>query len=224
MKRCLFEGILLRVEREAITIESERPLKILSSAPLNGGLKSSSKIMNLWIPKEFYNNPEEYFKMRVRALGGDDTAVCLMTGADLTKAGIVERSEWGIRVVAIVTAGVSNAASVTDFYDPDLVGTINIIIIIDRDLTDGCMINVVTTATEAKCKALSSLDVRSKSSRDQATGTSSDAILVASAGKGKALEYAGTATGLGWLVGICVEEAVRKAIMNHDNLMPDRPL
>ena len=224
MKWSLFDGIWLSVEREAITVESERPLRVLSSAPVNGGLRFSSKIVNLWIPKEFYNNPEEYFKVKGKSIVCDDTAVCLMTGADLTKAGIAERAEGEIRVFAIVTAGVSNATSVTDGRAPKRAGTINTIILVDRELTEGCMVNIVATATEAKCKALSSLDVRSASSKDQATGTSSDAVLVASAGKGTALEYAGTATELGWLVGLCVEEAVKKAIINHDNLVPERAL
>jgi alpha-ribazole phosphatase CobZ len=223
VKRFLFEGVRLRVEPDAIVVESEDPLKILSSAPFNGGLVFSNRIVNLRVPREFYRNPQEYLKEKRRALGWGD-AVYLMTGADLTKAGIVKRCLAGIRVAAVVTASVSNATSVTDGCAPPKVGTINTVVLVDRKLTDGCMVNAVATATEAKCKSLSSLDVRSQSSGEQATGTSSDAVVVASAGKGKALEYAGSATQLGWLVGKCVEEAVRKAIMSHDGLVPDRAL
>lgn len=223
MERLLFEGIRLRVGPEAIVVESEIPLKVLSSAPFNGGLVFSNRIVNLRIPREFYRNPMEYLKEKRRTFGWDE-AVCLMTGADLTKAGIVEKQLAGIRVAAVVTASVSNATSVTNGYVPPEVGTINTIVLVDRKLADGCMVNAVATATEAKCKSLSSLDVRSRSSGEQATGTSSDAVVVASAGKGRELKHAGSATKLGWLVGECVEEAVRKAVMSHDGLAPDRPL
>ncbi|MDI9644335.1 MAG: bifunctional adenosylcobinamide hydrolase/alpha-ribazole phosphatase CbiS [Candidatus Verstraetearchaeota archaeon] len=221
MRRTLFEGVEVNLGQEAIVVESKRPLKILSSAPVNGGLRSSSRVVNLKVEKNFSEDPEEHFRARVAPIWGSD-AVCLMTAADLTKVEVVERS-GEVRVVVIVTAGTSNATSVTDMF-PGSGGTINTIIIVDRDLTEGCMANIIISATEAKCKALSSLDVRSFSSRQLATGTSSDAILVASTGNGDAMKYAGSATELGRLVGECVEEAVRGAVVKHDGLLPHRPL
>lgn len=222
MRRTLFDGIEAIMNQEAIVVESSRPLKILSSAPVNGGLRISSRIVNLKVDKNFCEDPETHFRSWARASGSED-AVCLMTAADLTKGEIVERT-GEVHVIALVTAGVSNATSVGDKFPSETIGTINTIILVDRDLTEGCMANIIISATEAKCKALSSLDVRSTSSRDSATGTSSDAILVASTGNGEALRYAGSATELGRLVGECVEEAVRKAVMKHDGIIPHRPL
>jgi adenosylcobinamide hydrolase len=70
------------------------------------------------------------------------------------------------------------------------------------------------TATEAKALSLIDRGVRTKSD-DLASGTSSDAIVIASAlpGAGRAhagapLRYAGTATPLGLLIGETVREAI----------------
>lgn len=223
MKRTIFDGVDAIFGQDAIVVEAKEPLKVLSSAPVGGGFRRSSRIFNLKVDKNFSEDPEAHFRRRVAAMEAGD-AVCLMTAADLAKAEIVEQSGAGVRVVAIVTAGVSNASSIGEPIQKSDIGTINTIILVDRDLTEGCMANIVISATEAKCKALSSLDIRSVSSRSQATGTSSDAIAVASAGRGDPLRYAGSATDLGRIVGDCVGAAVRKAIMNHDGLVPDRPL
>ncbi|MEM3366504.1 MAG: bifunctional adenosylcobinamide hydrolase/alpha-ribazole phosphatase CbiS [Candidatus Methanomethyliaceae archaeon] len=222
MRRTLFDGIDAVMSREAIVIESNRPMKILSSAPVNGGVKVSQRIVVLKVDKNFSEDPERYFKSRAESFGSGEV-VCLMTAADLTKLQVTER-HGGVHVVALVTAGISNATSIGDRFPSETIGTINTLILVDNDLTEGCMANIIMTATEAKCKALSSLDVRSASSKEVATGTSSDAVLVASTGAGEPLRYAGSATELGRLVGECVEEAVRKAVEAHDGLVPHRSL
>lgn len=222
MKRVLFDDIEVKANSESIVIESRTPLKILSSAPVGGGLNKSSRIMILKVDKNFNEDPVEHFKSRRESVGCGE-AVCLMTAADLTKAEVV--SEIGsFKVAVVATAGVSNASSICDSFPLNHIGTINIVVIVDRQLTEGCMTNIIMSATEAKCRALNSLDIRSVSSGEQATGTSSDAIVVASLGRGDALRYAGSATELGRVVGKCVEKAVRSAVMKHDNLVPERPL
>jgi len=222
MRRMLFDNIELRMNAETIVIKSVIPFKILSSAPVGGGLSKSSTIVILKVDKNFDEDPAQHFKYRQESIGCGE-AVCLMTAADLTKAEIVEQT-GSFKVAVVVTAGVSNASTVCDAFPIHHTGTINIVVLIDRDLTEGCMANIIMTATEAKCKALASLDIRSVSSGQQATGTSSDAILVASTGKGEALKYAGSATELGRIVGSCVEKAVRSAVIKHDNLIPERSL
>lgn len=217
----IFKDLKIEVSKEAIVIESEKGFKILSSAPINGGFRFSNKIMNIHIPLEFYKNPFEFLKIKENYV---KDAVCLMTGADVSKASIIEVSKPDLKVLAIVTAGTSNATSITDGGRMELLGTINIIVIINRSMTESCMVNAIATITEAKCKALSSLDLRSKISREQATGTSSDAIVIASLNEGAPLEYAGSATELGWLIASSVERAVREAIISHDGILPNRPL
>ncbi len=218
-----FDDIKIDINKEYIIIESKKPIKILSSAPINGGLKFSNKIINLWIPKDFYHDPIAYYKTK----NIDNNAICLMTGADLMKAGIIKKETSNIKVLAIVTTGISNASSITDGNiiknNIPNIGTINIIVIVDREMTESCMVNAITTITEAKCKVLSSFDIRSVITYEQATGTSSDALAIISLGKGDALEYAGSATELGWLIASCVEEALKNTLI-YNNIRAERKL
>ncbi|MDH5806600.1 MAG: alpha-ribazole phosphatase CobZ [Candidatus Methanomethylicaceae archaeon] len=217
----IFKDLRIEINKEAIVIESKKEFKILSSAPINGGLKFSNKIVNLHIPLEFYKNPFEFLKIKENEI---KDVVCLMTGADVSKASIVEACTSNLKILVIVTAGTSNATSITDGGQMEFLGTINIIVIVNRSMTESCMVNAIATITEAKCKALASLDLRSKISKEQATGTSSDAIVIASLNEGTPLEYAGSATELGWLIATSVEKAVRDAIISHDGILPNRPL
>lgn len=216
-----FRDLKIDINSEAIIIESKKPFKILSSAPFNGGLKYSTRIINIHIPREFYDDPFKFLRIKEDLI---KDSVCLMTGVDVTKASIIEGIEDDIKVLVIVTAGTSNATSITDGEHICKIGTINIIVIVNRDLTESCMVNAISTITEAKCKALSSFDLRSRISGDQATGTSSDAIVLASLEEGSAFEYAGSATKLGWIIASCVEKAVKEAIIHHDGLLSNRSL
>src|SRR4029079_8638742 len=92
------------------------------------------------------------------------------------------------------------------------VGTINTIVVVAAELTLAGAVNAVVTATEAKALSLIDRRVRTTSG-DLATGTSSDAIVIASAlpGAGAARasapwRYAGTATTLGLLIGETVRQ------------------
>jgi len=65
----------------------------------------------------------------------------------------------------------------------------------------------VITVTKVKCDSLRRSGVRA-SDGEPATGTSTDAIVIAATGRGESLPYAGPATPLGWLI----TRAVRKAM------------
>jgi iron complex transport system ATP-binding protein len=65
----------------------------------------------------------------------------------------------------------------------------------------------VITATEAKALALSDWDVRTPDGH-VAAGTSTDSVVVACTGSGPELEYAGSATMLGWLLARTVRAAM----------------
>ena len=72
-------------------------------------------------------------------------------------------------------------------------GTINIILLLDANLTRGAMLNAFITATEAKTAVIQSRNIRTPDG-DLATGTSTDTITIATTGKGKLQTYAGSVT------------------------------
>jgi hypothetical protein len=98
----------------------------------------------------------------------------------------------------------------------EITGTINIIVFIDGDPTDSCMVAALITATEAKSAALRDFDVRSRYTGDSATGSVTDSVTVASTGKGKNLILGGPASKLGKLVGSCTRQAVSEALLKQE--------
>ena len=126
--------------------------------------------------------------------------------------------ESDLSSTTVATAGTSNAVSAGALFEfKDFsVGTINIITLTNAKLQEPAFINAVVTATEAKTMAL--IDIGIKSFVDNcswASGTTSDAIVIATTGTGSECNYAGTATDIGQLIGYTVKNAVKKAVKNY---------
>ena len=235
------------VGKNKLVISSERPLEVLSSAVLNGGFTTANKIISIHVPedneenihksaedldKEIHENPEDLIKKALAKLDIDsDKVVGIMTHADLRNVEVYNQRCKGIALSAFVTAGVDVSAtageptvSKQDSLKIDKVGTINIILLIDGDLTESCMVDAVKTVTEAKTVALRELDIRSYFSGDLASGTVTDSIVVACTKRGKTVEYAGTATVLGELIGKSVKESLKKVLRKEQKIMANRSL
>lgn len=233
--------------KKELFISSERPLKVLSSAVLNGGFTTANKIVSIHVPeeneenvhknsealdKELHENPENILKKALIRLGIDsDKAVGIMTNADVQNVEVSVQRHNEIALAAFITAGVEVAATAGEptISKPNPIknnrgGTINIILLIDGNLTKSCMVDAIKTATEAKTVALRELDIRSYFSGDPASGTVTDSVVVACTKLGKKVEYAGTATVLGELIGKSVKESLKKALQKEQQIVADRSL
>lgn len=222
------KGIQGGIEGDTLVIRSVSLLKTLSSAVLNGGLREAKVIINQQVPIDYDDtDPEGYLKAVIKSLNlPPEDVIGLMTAVDVPNVALATQQDKGLTVSAIVTAGVSNPATAGDTIIPYAkgAGTINIVLLIDGNLTEGCMVNAVKTATEAKSTALGELDIRSRLSGGTASGTTTDAMVVACTGLGEPMKYAGTATKLGELIGKSVKKAVKEAIEKQDGITPNRPL
>ncbi|MFF2157876.1 adenosylcobinamide amidohydrolase [Paenibacillus chitinolyticus] len=125
-------------------------------------------------------------------------------------------ADTGIAVSAWVTVGYSNMARAGRGLPASALfpGTINIIVAVEGELTDEAMVNAVITATEAKAAALQDLGVALEDGSG-ATGTTTDAVLIASTQRGRLHRYAGTATYLGHMIGRSVYEAAMQSGMAY---------
>ena len=226
------------IQRGKILVWSKTPLKILSSAVLNGGLQDANGIMIVHVPEDcgseiadpVHSNPEDFLRKEASKLNlPQDKVVGLMTAADLQNAELTSQKYEDTTLSALVTAGISCPATAGDeiaskygsFRFKEF-GTINIIVLIDGNLTESCMVNAVSTVTEAKTVALRELDIRSRFSGDLASGTVTDSVAVAHTKLGSPIKYAGTATMIGELVGKSVKELVKKVIRKQQYLVPSR--
>ena len=231
------ENITAEVKNQILIVWSKNPLKILSSALLNGGLVEANGIINVQVPEGsgkdmndmHWSGPENFLINAANQLQlSKDKVVGLMTAAKMKNVVSFTESYDAVNLAVFVTAGATvavtagePAASKSQYQK---VGTINIIVIVDGNLTDGSMVEVVKTATEAKTVAIRELDIRSRFSGDLATGTLTDSVAVGCTKKGELIQYAGTFTILGELIGKCVREGVKTAILKQENISSKRPL
>ncbi len=234
------KSVEAEIQENKLILRSKTPLKILSSAVLNGGLREANCIVSVHVPEETGLNIDDnvhmeagdFLRQQTATLGiPQDQLVGIMTAAKMKNVDIATSKFEDITLTAIATAGVHFAATAGDeiaskqsAFPPIKWGTINIIVLVDGDLTDSCMVNAVSTIAEAKTVALRELDVRSRFSGEIATGTVTDSIVLACTKGGQKIEFAGTATPLGELVGKSVREAVKEALRNQENIVSDRPL
>lgn len=211
--RIPIKGIEARIIGDTMAISSEIPLKILSSGVLEGGFFYAKYILNHHVDKDYdHNDPGDDIERAANQLGIKERAVGMMTAVDLENVSIKSREY----VTAVVTGGVSNATASGERASGG--GTINIILLIDANLSDAAMVNAVINATEAKTLALRDLNIKSTRSDETATGTSTDTIVIACTGRGEVLKYAGAATTLGEFIGLSTREAVREAIIKQEKL------
>ena len=230
------ENVNAEVDKNRLVIISKSPLKVLSSAGLNGGLVKANGITNIHVTEdlkdELHRNPDETLKKAVVKLGlSPEKVVAMMTAADVRNVGVSNQKRQDTILSVFVTAGVdvsatAGEATVSKRDSPNIKkgGTINTILLVDGNLTEACMVDAVKTATEAKTVAMRELDVRSHFSGDLASGTVTDTAVVACTKRGKPIKYAGTATVLGEMIGKAVKESVKKAIQKQSKVIANRPL
>ena len=158
-----------------------------------------------------------------------DKVVGLMTAAKMQNVVVSTEKYDDVTLTVFVTGGATVAVTAGEpaaskSSQLPKVGTINIIVVVDGNLTEGSMVEVVKSATEAKTVAIRELDIRSRFSGDLATGTLTDSIAVGCTKKGEPIRYAGTFTIIGELIGKCVREGVKTAIYKQENISPERSL
>jgi alpha-ribazole phosphatase CobZ len=218
----VLQDIKVYFKENTLVIESNLEMEVLSSAVYRGGRQKAKFIINHKVSKNFnHKNPSLYLKNKIKELGLPiKSTVGLMTAADVHKAAIIDENP----IKVITTAGLSNSITAGDDIILQNYGTINTIIIIDGILKENAFVDAIITATEAKTVALSQLDIRSRISKGQATGTTTDAIIIASTGQGEKYEYAGTATKIGNIIAKSVIKSVTEAIKLQENITQSRSM
>ncbi len=215
------KGIRLIFEENTLAVLSDSPLSTLSSAFHNGGLKQTKVIINAQIPEQYndehlHQDPEKFIQKCFRRLElGDagDGFVGMITFAVVAAFSLVSIQQDDLAVSVVATGGCTHAESAGEKISTQLAAdTINLIVVIDGNPTETCMVSSVITATEAKTAALKELDVRSLHTGSEATGTPTDAVVVAKTGRGSEIIYSGPASQLGQLIARCTKQAVKEAI------------
>lgn len=209
----MIRGVTIDVDAEAVVVRAELTLRVLSSAIVGGGFAETRAVVNLHVPRGFACQASERVLedfARRRAIA--PPFVGLLTGARTEHAEVVEAHAGDLAACAVVTLGLSNVSaagrSPAALWRPS---TINTIVIVDAEPEPGALVNLVLTATEAKTLALAEAGVR-LTDGGLATGTSTDAVVIAATGRGERARFGGPVSALGWLVGRAVKSATDAAV------------
>lgn len=213
----------LQVTNEYIKIKTKYPLKTMSSGVTGSGVGWYRNFINRRVDVDYdcsnYRQEMEQFLLK-HNFPPEDT-VSMMTAVDLKQGSyqFLEGENFSVFVVATASAGNAVDASfgsVEDFT----IGTVNLWIFVNGYLSEQAFIQGITTATEAKTKAFLDLQVKDRRIARFATGTPTDSILIAGIQTGEFLEFAGTATPLGRLIGRGVYKTVKSSLKKYfDQLM-----
>jgi iron complex transport system ATP-binding protein len=216
----MIDGVEIAVDHEAVVVTAREPLTVLSSAFVGGGFAAARAIVNLHVRK---NIPEAETDgllpgfVERREIRGP--WIGLLTSAWTEKAVVAEVAGTGLTALAVVTVGLSNriAAGQTPLgvWAPS---TINAIVVVDGAPEAAALVNAVMTVTEVKTALLASVDLRCDDGR-VASGTSTDAVVVAATGRGPQCRFGGPISDFGWAVARVAHEAlgagIRRWVREH---------
>ena len=221
-----------RIDGETLIIDLGRRRTILSSAPCGGGIVRARYILNHQVPlhpidgevcgaRQFYGDPARYLSKVAARVGAHGPRVGLMTAVPMTKLVVSREQVDALWMEGFLTVGVSNAVRAGGGVsgggqrtESAAAGTINIILVTNARLPASAMVGVVQVLTESKTAVLLEEGVSAWDGSPGATGTGTDAVVVAS-GDGPAVRYSGTHTIMGDIVGRVVSRGMREGLRRY---------
>ena len=218
------------VREQTLVINLEGRKRVLSSAPQGGGLMVASYILNHQVEANLsvtgkqsmtFRDPARCLRQLAFRMGIRAPTVGLMTAVPMTQVVTARGLSDGLWVECFATVGVTNAVRAGEWPPEGCAGdrsgkpgTINLILITNGSLSQAAMVGVVQVATEAKSCVLRDHDVLSCQSGAAATGTGTDAVVIACSlrGQGPFHVYSGTHTVIGALMGRVVTDCVTRGL------------
>ena len=235
----LITGEEIHRYQKSIVVNFTGGRKVLSTSPANGGIRNDLTAvfnhdctvgagMAAALKAPTY---EEHMYVQSRALGLDPNKTAgIGTAAQMENVSIKTETYKDITVTAAVTGGVEvnggragDPASWDELVKQSIIthGTINIMLFINVDLTDGALTRSLVTCTEGKIAALQELAAPSRYSRGLATGSGTDGtIIVCNTDSTITLTDAGKHVKLGELIGKTAKAAVKEALLLQTGLSP----
>ena len=209
----ILDGVATRVGPEAVVVTAEHELVVLSSAVVGGGFTRARAVLNVHVPKDFVcADAIGTVAAAARRLGVPSPWVGLLTSAWTERAEVAGATADEVRALVVATVGLSHP-SAAGLTPPAawLPATINTIAVVDADPEPAALVNLVATLTEVKTDVLRAAGVRCDDGHP-ATGTSSDAVLVAATGRGAHCRFGGPLTDVGWAAASAARQALERGV------------
>ena len=216
------------VKDHTLVVDLMTARRVLSSAPRHGGLVTARSIINHQVPgnpvhdvdapdkvRRRWSDPARYLGLVAESLSAPPPCVGLMTAVLMRRLIVLREQSDNLWVEGFFTVGVTNAVRAGEVAPrqraASAAGTINMILVTNAALSTSAMVTLVQVATESKTASLLAHTVRSQSGRSGATGTGTDAVVVAS-GDDVRLRYSGTHTRIGEMVGKLVMNGLQQGL------------
>jgi adenosylcobinamide hydrolase len=218
------------VKDNVLAFTSPDGFDTVSSAIFNGGAKHIKNVLNIGVPPGYsdvalHMDPMALITMSAAKLNLKKDYLAMVTAANVHNFSLISKKNEECTVYVAATAGCSHGESSGETIKvEEIIGTINIIVLIDGAPVQSCLAAAMITATEAKSAALHDFDVRSRYTGDLATGSITDSVTVATTGKGIPIVLGGPASTLGQLVGACTRQAVREALLKQEPVWINRSI
>ena len=196
--------------KKSIVISFKGKRNVLSTGPNNGGFTTD-------LAAVFNNdaNPGDGMEVKLRA----DTYREHMDILAKEDLGLDPSSCSGLMTVASMDKNISG--KIISDKDKLPVGTINILLYIDADLSKEALASALVSCTEAKVAAMQELLIASHYSCGIATGTGTDgAIIISNAESKTHLTNAGKHSKLGELIGRTVISSIKEALKLQQGITP----
>ncbi|MDS0260608.1 adenosylcobinamide amidohydrolase [Haloarcula sp. S1CR25-12] len=183
------------------------------STAWDGGYVAADAVYNVTVPTGFDRTDLDAYREERLAAAGFPVGPALLTGVEMRHARcaasgpVTVLSTAGLSNPAVLPAGDEAAGADTDGraepadaaadWRP---GTVNLVVGVDRALSDGALATLLGTVVEAKAATLLGAA--------DAPGTTSDAVLVGADPGAERARFAGSATEVGSAARACVRDAV----------------
>lgn len=172
-----------------VALQTASPMKVVSSAMHNPGFGHYTHLMNRTVPITYdERQPHQELQQFLQAQGFPlHNTVAMITAVQAQFATIRDFTFEGIQLVIMITAGLGNAVDITRAFHREEqyhAGTINTWVLINGKLSDEALFQAMISTTEAKVKALVDEAITDPTTGTQATGTSTDSLLIASTEEG----------------------------------------
>ncbi len=202
-----------------IHVSFERKMKFLSWSIINGGSHISDEVFwarvhNRELPQHV--DPLQVLKNKMKGKCRKD-AICFLTSAHLDDLSLKSKKERDIKVSCLATVGMGNSLRIGDRGDHHLrVGTINLLVKINKPLSLSAQIEAMTLITEARTMAVLEENIPSLKTGLPSTGTGTDCIAFCCeiGTEDSNIIYSGKHTLEGSLIGQCTYEAVKEGVQN----------
>jgi adenosylcobinamide amidohydrolase len=149
------------------------------------------------------------------AQSGLPNALAFMTSRDIRRHHFCRRRAGAVEAACLTTVGLSNGERVGSRKAHGLhAGTINTLVHVSVQLTDGAMVEALSIVAQARTAAI--VESRNVERGTAITGTGTDCIVVASPCRGEPIAWAGLHTEIGEAIGGAVYDATREGAEQWD--------